>query len=121
MLLVELVSDTDVFSIPCLPAIRLVTPYQENCHPTGIECKEDAQGSSSRSQLLHIRVTRPLDRIDEWASQSRTLHLKYLDCNNDGFLLGLFEVPKSIAKLIGVLNVPRHNGKYNSCIVSCAD
>ena len=97
--------------------MRLITADEENRHPTGIECKQDAQISASRPRLLHICVTRSLDRIDERSSKSWALILENLDRNNDGFLLVLIEDFKPGFKLIGVLDLPRHTLEYNLCIV----
>jgi hypothetical protein len=113
VLIVKPVSERNDVLIPGLPATRLITAYEENCHPTRIEGKQDTQVSLPRSQLLHIRVTRPLDRINEWASQPWSMPLENFDRDNDGFLLVLIKVLKTVSKLIGVLDLSCHEVEYD--------
>jgi len=67
MLVVEIVRSRNCYVIPTCPIVSLVTSDQKDRYSPRVEGEQDADASCP--QLLHVRMSRLRDRIDERTSE----------------------------------------------------
>lgn len=82
MLIEQIISAWNVLGIPPLPVAGLVTGDQQNRLPPRIEREQHPQlrtPRGTRTQLLHVPVPGPADRVHHRATQVRTTLLQQLD------------------------------------------
>jgi len=108
VLVVEPVRKREVPLIPTPPVVGLVTADEDNRVPSRIEREQRTQVSADRSKLLHVVMSRALDRIDERSAELWSLTLELID--RGGYPLGilLVECHVPLFGLGGQLDLPGH-------------
>jgi hypothetical protein len=106
MLVVQLIRDGNHLGVPLVPSSTLVTADEKNGRPFRIERKQDAQVTSERSQLLHVRVPRPMHTVDEWPPQRGSSLLEDFNGCVDGNLLILIQGIPPGGELVRVFDFP---------------
>jgi hypothetical protein len=102
----EFVGGWDGFCVPGTPQPALVATTQKNCSSARIEGKQHSNMSSTRTKLLHVRVARSLERVNDGPPKSGTMLLKQLDGSGNPLLLVCAELLPPGLELIGVLDSP---------------
>jgi hypothetical protein len=82
-LVVKSVGAGDLALVPPLPVAGLVAPQQHDRVPARIEREQRAQVAADRPDLLHVVVTRALERVHERSTEARTPALQLIERGGD--------------------------------------